>query len=169
VRYIDDIFGIWTGTEEELKQFHQTANKIHPNIQVDLRLSNSKIDFLDVTISIRDDILSTDLFCKPTDKHMYLSRTSSHPESTKKSIPFGLGLRARRICSTEEKYQIQRNKIKNNLMKRGYSDNDTEKELRNVDKLDRANLLNYRKNTSKNNRVPFVVNYSKGLPDIHKI
>ena len=54
-------------------------------------------------------------------------------------------------------------------MKRGYSDNDTEKELRKVDKLDRSNLLNYRKNTSKNNRVPFVVNYSKGLPDIHKI
>ena len=100
---------------------------------------------------------------------MYLNRTSSHPESTKKSIPFGLGLRARRICSTEENYQIQRNKIKHNLMKRGYSDNDTEKELRKVDKLDRSNLLNYRKNTSKNNRVPFVVNYSKGLPDIHKI
>ena len=32
VRYIDDIFGIWTGTEEELKQFHKTANEIHPNI-----------------------------------------------------------------------------------------------------------------------------------------
>jgi hypothetical protein len=60
-------------------------------------------------------------------------------------------------------------KSKNDLMKRGYSDNDTEKEFRKVDKLDRSNLLNYRKNTSKTNRVPFVVNYSKGLPDIHKI
>ena len=44
VRYIDDIFGIWTGTEEELKQFHKTANEIHPNIQLDLRQSNTKTD-----------------------------------------------------------------------------------------------------------------------------
>ena len=58
---------------------------------------------------------------------MYLNKNSNHPESTKKAIPFGLGLRARRICSTEENYQIQRKKIKSNLRKRGYLYNDIEK------------------------------------------
>jgi hypothetical protein len=92
---------------------------------------------------------------------MYLSKTSSHPKSTRISIPFGLGLRARRIFSTEESYKIQRNKTNYNLMKRGYSDTDTEWELRKVDKLDRSNLLNYRKIQAKITCVPFVINYSK--------
>ncbi|XP_062579651.1 uncharacterized protein LOC134241631 [Saccostrea cucullata] len=124
LRYIDDIFGIWTGTEEELHDFHMTANNIHPNIQLDLRFSKTKIDFLDVSISLDNGFLTTDLYSKPTDKHMYLNKTSSHPESTKSSIPYGLGLRARRICSTEENYQSQRDKVKKNLRKRGYSSNE---------------------------------------------
>jgi hypothetical protein len=39
-------------------------------------------------------IYITDLYTKPTDKHLYLHINSSHPESTKKSIPYGLALRA---------------------------------------------------------------------------
>jgi hypothetical protein len=102
--YIDHIFGVWT--EGELKQFHQTTNKMHPNIQVDLRLSNSKIDFLDVTISIIDGILSTDLFCKPTDKNMYLNRTFSHPGSTKKINSF-------RTCTPCMQNMFHRGKLPN--------------------------------------------------------
>lgn len=102
VGYIDDIFGIWSGTEVDLLHFHNMANGIHPNIQLDLRFSKSSIVFLDVNISVEKGFLSTDLYSKPTDKHMYLNKKSSHTESTKKSIPFGLGIRARRICSTDD-------------------------------------------------------------------
>lgn len=38
-----------------------------------------------------------------------------------------------------------------------------------VDKRNRSDLLNYRKNNKKCNRVPFVLNYSRGLPNIHQI
>lgn len=145
------------------------ANGIHPNIQLDLRFSKSSIEFLDVNISIEKGFLSTDLYSKPTDKHMYLNKKSSHPESTKKSIPFGLGIRARRICSTDEGYFKQREKIKTNLRKCGYSNKDVEDQLAKVDKLNRSDLLNYRKNNKKCNRVPFVLNYSRGLPNIHQI
>lgn len=169
VRYIDDIFGIWSGTEADLLHFHEMANGIHPNIQLDLRFSKSSIEFLDVNVSIEKGYLSTDLYSKPTDKHMYLNKKSSHPESTKKSIPFGLGIRARRICSTDEGYFKQREKIKTNLRKCGYSNKDVEDQLAKVDKLNRSDLLNYRKNNKKCNRVPFVLNYSRGLPNIHQI
>ena len=67
MRYIDDIFGIWDGTEEELKLFHKAANSVHSNIEVDLRFSEAKIDFLDVTISIENGFLTTDLYAKSTD------------------------------------------------------------------------------------------------------
>ena len=36
-RFIDDGFGIWTGSEEELKEFAVFANLIHGNIKVELR------------------------------------------------------------------------------------------------------------------------------------
>jgi hypothetical protein len=167
-RYVDDIFGIWTGTEDELKQFHALANNIHPSIQVDLRFSSNKIEFLDVSVSFEKGYLITDVYSKPADKHMYLNRSSSHPESTKHAIPFGLGIRARRICSTEENYRHQRHVVKNNLIKRGYSGYEVEKQLSKVDKLNRSELLKYNKRNNSN-RVPLVLTYSKGLPNIHKI
>ena len=46
-------------------------------------------------------VLSTDLFCKPTDTHQYLHKSSCHPRHTKKAIPYGQALRFRRIYSDE--------------------------------------------------------------------
>ena len=51
VRYVDDIFGLWSDTEDELKEFHKTArNNIDENMKVDLRVSNKEIEFLDVLV-----------------------------------------------------------------------------------------------------------------------
>ena len=50
-RFVDDIFGIWTGSEETLKSFAAAANQIHPRIQIEMTSSSSQIMFLDVTIS----------------------------------------------------------------------------------------------------------------------
>ena len=46
-RFIDDGFGIWTGSIRELKQFTDHANSIHENIQVELRYDQKQIEFLD--------------------------------------------------------------------------------------------------------------------------
>ena len=42
-------------------------------------------------------------------------------------------------------------------------------ELKKVDKLDRNNLLQYRTDKSKTDRVPLVLTYSKSLPHVRKI
>lgn len=45
----------------------------HPSIRLELRFSKtSKAFFLDVTISLTDGFLSTNLYSKPTNKHMVL-------------------------------------------------------------------------------------------------
>ena len=46
VRYIDDIFFIWKGTEEELQKFLAEVNHIHPTIKFDYELSKKSITFL---------------------------------------------------------------------------------------------------------------------------
>ena len=43
LRYLDDIFGIWLHGEEERRAFHDRANTINSQIQVDLRISPSKL------------------------------------------------------------------------------------------------------------------------------
>ncbi len=51
-RFVDDIFGIWGGTLEELYEFHRLANSIHNNIKVDLRTSTVSIKMLDTRLYV---------------------------------------------------------------------------------------------------------------------
>ena len=46
-RYIDDWFGIWTGTLQSLQEFAGYANNIHSSIQNELRYSQEQVEFLD--------------------------------------------------------------------------------------------------------------------------
>jgi hypothetical protein len=54
--------------------------------------------------------LKTKLYEKPTDKHMYLHKRSDHSKTVKKSIPYGLGVRVKRICDDKEDHQHTENK-----------------------------------------------------------
>ena len=102
LRYMDDIFMVWTHGQEKLDDFIKYLNNIHPTIKFTSERSTTSIPFLDVNIRLHNGKIETDLFCKPTDKHQYLLHSSSHPYHTKKSIPYSLALRLRRICSTDE-------------------------------------------------------------------
>ena len=85
-RYIDDIFFIWTHCELELQRFLEELNKTHPNLKFTNKSSKEKISFLDLSVSLCNGILYTDLHIKATDCHQYLEYTSSDPEHTKKPI-----------------------------------------------------------------------------------
>ena len=50
LRYIVDIFLIWTGTKEELDKLMNHLNKIHPSIKFDYENSNKEINFLDTFV-----------------------------------------------------------------------------------------------------------------------
>ena len=47
-RLIDDIFFIWTDTEENLDKFLEDLNKFHPSLRFTYEKSREKINFLDV-------------------------------------------------------------------------------------------------------------------------
>ena len=73
-RFVDDGFGVWTGTETELKEFAAFANTIHKNTKVELRYHKRQIEFLDTLVKIENGHVYTDLYIKPTDKQLYLNR-----------------------------------------------------------------------------------------------
>ena len=161
-RYIDDGFGIWLHGEDSLNQFCEFENNIHQNIKVELRYSIQKIEFLDTTVILDNGSMETDLFTKPTDKH-----TSS--SQREKSLPYGLGIRIRRISSRESDYVSRRKEFKSYIRKRGYSSRFIEGQLEKVDKMKRLDLLSYKPKEKNKDRVPLVITYSKHLPDIQKI
>ena len=169
IRFVDDIFGIWNGTEEELIAFQALANSIHPRIEVELKSSRHNIDFLDVNVWLQNGKLQTSVYEKPTDRHMYLHKSSNHPQSTKNAIPYGLGIRAKRICSTSESYEENRKKIVDNLVKRGHNKVKTHNILKKVDIMPRSQLLIYKQRSKNNSRVPLVITYGSNLPDVQKI
>ena len=48
LRFIDELFLIWTGSEQELLDFMSDLNKKHPLIKFEFKYSQIKIEFLDV-------------------------------------------------------------------------------------------------------------------------
>ena len=122
---------------DTLEKFAEYANGIHRNIKIELRYSREKIEFLDTWVHMENGRIYTSLYRKPTDKQLYLHKTSNHPPSTKSGLAYGLGLRLRRICEKQKDYQVHRRELKVQLRKRGYSGKDIEKQLHKVDTLKR--------------------------------
>ncbi|XP_072021894.1 uncharacterized protein [Amphiura filiformis] len=62
IRYIDDIFLIWTHGQDELQRFIEHCNSFHRTIKFTSESSTDKIPFLDVLVSFKDGKLHTDLY-----------------------------------------------------------------------------------------------------------
>ena len=88
LRYIDDIFFMWTHWIQEPDSFLNELNKFHPSLSFTYETSKERVNVLDLNVSLRNGATSTDLYVKPKDGHRYLHYKSSHPEHIKNSIPF---------------------------------------------------------------------------------
>ena len=121
LRFVDDIFFLWNGTEKELKSFINRVNRVHPTITFETNYSYTEINFLDTTVKITsNNELVTTLYKKETDRNTSLHRKSYHPPSTKKSIPYSHALRISRICSDDNDYHKQLEELKDRFIQRGY-------------------------------------------------
>ena len=168
VRYIDDIFLIWKGSERELKEFLEVINTIHPSIKFDYKYSREKIEFLDTTVKLLNNKLTTTLYTKPTDRRAYLHAQSYHPSSTKRSIAFSQATRIRRICTMDEDFRSNAETLKNDLVRRGYDEETVSQEIERAKNLDRNQLLTYKEKT-QSNRIPLIVTYNKAMPNLNRL
>ena len=98
-RFIDDVWGIFQGTELELKQFVDCCNSVHDSIKLTIEYSMMSVNFLDVITYNSNGRINFTLYVKPTDTHSYLDYKSCHPQSNKSSIPYSQFLRIRRNCT----------------------------------------------------------------------
>ena len=118
LRYIDDIFFIWTEGEDKLQGFLNCLNNFHPNLKFTHEKSESSVNFLDVSVSIVDNKLEADLFCKTMDCHQFLHFNSFHLLHNKKSIVSSHGLQIKRLCSSPLTFQKHLENLKTWFCKR---------------------------------------------------
>ena len=126
LRYLDDIFIVWTHTREKLHTFHTTLNSISTNIQLTMEASSHTINFLDTTIFkgarfLATGVLDTRVFFKPTDTHSLLHATSFHPPHTFKGIALSQAIRYIRNCTSLTEARQAYHQLSRTLIKRGYS------------------------------------------------
>lgn len=120
MRYIDDIFLIWTGSVSELESFYGYLNSINNTVKFTLTHSTEKLAFLDTMVVIRDGTLTTELYRKPTDKNTILHFKSSHSRNVVKALPYSQFLRARRITQDEKKWGDTLEGMADDFLERGY-------------------------------------------------
>ena len=71
-RYIDDIFFIWTGSENELQQFICKINKVHPSIKFDFNYSKTQIHLNTTIAKTSTEKLLTTQYKAEIDRQSYL-------------------------------------------------------------------------------------------------
>ncbi|XP_077113688.1 uncharacterized protein LOC143768964 [Ranitomeya variabilis] len=165
LRYIDDVFCLWTGPQDSLIAFSEQLNSVRAELQFTLNFSTSQISFLD-TMIIRSPTgkLSTDLFSKPTDTNSLLHYQSCHPLSTKNSLPRSQFKRVARIVSNPDVLPTRLDDMSLKFAARHYPSSLLAKEKQ----LALDPPLNFIK-TTKPERVPFVHTHHPVMPLIYNI
>ena len=75
--------------------------------------STEEVNFLDITIRLKNNTLPTSLYKKPIHFQTYLHPTSTHPPYTFAFIIFSQTLCYKHICSDEKKLNLQLTTLKN--------------------------------------------------------
>lgn len=124
-RFIDDIFFVWCGTEQQLIEYNNFLNNLIPGIKVTLAWSKTDVNFLD-TVLYRlqgdgGDVIGTKTYFKSTDTHQLLHPKSYHPRHTCRGVLKSQFIRFRRISTTRADYDEASNILMQALALRSYS------------------------------------------------
>ena len=123
VRYIDDVFAVWTHGRAALFDYFNFLNTVHPTIKftLDHTGDTGSLAFLDTKISIsQSGAYSSELFVKPMASPVIIHYQSALPMSTKKNAVRSQMLRAIRVSSPGLPRARSLKVIENLFLKNGY-------------------------------------------------
>ncbi|XP_073446703.1 LOW QUALITY PROTEIN: uncharacterized protein [Dendrobates tinctorius] len=142
--------------------------KVHKNA-----LDPPGISFLDIAMSVdHSGYIQTDVYRKPTSVNSLVHASSAHNPSTIGAVPVGLFLRARRICSSDTKFEIQSADLKMRFLNRGYSNRSIKKGYLRARATPRGSLLESSKRPSCSNKegpIRFISTFNHQWEDMRQI
>jgi hypothetical protein len=115
-RYLDDILLITDMDNTQTSLFIDTIQSIHKSFQFSHTISDTQVNFLDITIFKHNNTLQTDIFYKETDAFRYLHFLSHHPRHTKRNVPYVLANRINMLVSTHERKLQRFSDLKSKLL-----------------------------------------------------
>lgn len=128
-RYMDDGF-IALLKSIDISTFLKCLNSLHPAISFTEEKAtttsiNGKmtqtLNFLDINVMLNEnDQVETDIFYKTTNAHDYLNYQSSHPEHTKRNVPYNLAKRIICFVSSPKTMESRLIELKKFLLKCNY-------------------------------------------------
>lgn len=156
LRYLDDIWGVWTGTLKQFDQFIGILNSHDASIKLKAEVNRDSIQFLDTTVFRGPQFINTHkldirVYFKRTDTHALLHRHSFHPSHTFTGIIKAQLIRFKRICTQKEDFEEAVKILFRALLRRGYTRTFLKLIYRKFDQ---------RNNKIKNNLIPIITNFS---------
>ena len=123
VRYIDDVWGLWTHGSEALTEHLNFMNSRHASITFTIERSDTggQIPYLDTLICVEEGgQYSTELYMKPMAAPIILAYDSAHAMSTKRAVLTSQITRAIRIGSDTAARNRGLEKMENLFIQNGY-------------------------------------------------
>ena len=124
-RFIDDILGIWLPhpnpkiNSQLWEEFTASMNN-YPGLTWEFNTPTNKVDFMDLTISITNGNISTSLFEKPLNLHLYIPPHSAHPPRLLPGIVHSTLFRIFTLCSDHNDRILRTKVFFQRLQARGY-------------------------------------------------
>ncbi len=174
LRYIDDIFCVFTTSRSQVEEFIDFMNSQHNTIKFTADISEEEVTFLDTIVKVdhTKNEIYTDLHIKDTDTQNYLSFDSCHPKHCKTGGPYGEFLRIRRNCHKIEDYDKHSKQRVKDYERRGYPTKLLEEAREKARRANRDALLDNTRGKKKDNtqdRVPLIVTYNPSNPDLRSM
>ena len=176
-RFIDDIFGLWSGSTEEFLQFVIELNLLAAPYGIkfgDYAIGTS-VNFLDVTLSINEmtKLIEYSLYVKPTDSRLYLRTNSFHPRHVFGGVALSQMMRVINRNSTNQGKIRDLDQIEKDLEKSGHvpehlAKTRAEAEKRVNSKWESSQHLSTNTKT-ENNMMVCVVDYFEEIDELQNV
>ena len=169
-RFIDDIFGIWRGSERQLSNFISSLNRTtspYGIVFADHQFGET-VNFLDTSVTIENNRIHYRLYRKPTDARDYLKTDSYHPKHVFKSVIYSQMIRVINRNSRDSTRLEDLNELRLDLLRSGHLERDLD--YFQPKALERARILALKDpNTSEPptfKSLVFATTYFEGIDDL---
>jgi len=120
-RYVDDVFAVFK-SKEEADIFLEHINSFHQSLQFTIEHPvNNELNFLDVTVTIKDGTVSTRWLMKKTNTGVYLPNHSFSPLTYKTAAIRSLISRSYKLSSCIENFNKSYEKIRLIFINNGFN------------------------------------------------
>ena len=114
-------------------------------------------------------MLLATIYCKPRDLKNFLTYISTHPISLIKSIPYSQALCLEKMCTETSEFSKNLQMLKKSFINRRFNENFFDAKFQLLSETERNALLVPKSREKNQNRISFVLMYSKTLTVVKQI